>query len=80
VKELVTFYKSPLGSKLVHEMPLVSAESFQAGRQWGSALGPKVQSRLRTRLKQENIDVPAPAIQAPAPQTPAPQAPAPANK
>lgn len=75
VKALVTFYMSPLGSKLVHEMPLVSAESFQAGRQWGTALGAKVDSRLRARLKQENIDVPAPAI-----QTPAPQAPAPANK
>jgi hypothetical protein len=79
VKELVAFYKSPLGSKLLQEMPLVAGESFQAGRQWGSALGPKVDSRWRARLKQENIDVPAPAAQAPVPKAPAPQPP-PANK
>jgi hypothetical protein len=72
VTALVTFYKSPLGSKLVHEMPLVLGESFQAGRQWNAALGPKVDSRWRARLKQENIDVPEPATQTPAPQTPAP--------
>jgi hypothetical protein len=79
VTALVTFYKSPLGSKWVHEIPLVLAESFQAGRQWNTALGAKADSRWRARLKQENIDLPAPATQAPAPQTPAPQAP-PANK
>jgi uncharacterized protein len=75
VTALVAFYQSPLGSKLVHEMPLVLAESFQAGRQWNTALGPKVDSRLRARLKQENIDLPAPGT-----QTPAPQSPVPANK
>ena len=72
VTALVTFYRSPLGSKWVHEIPLVLAESLQAGMQWSTGLGPKVDSRLRARLKQENIDLPASATQAPPPQGPAP--------
>jgi uncharacterized protein len=87
VKDLVTFYKSPLGNKLYKEMPLVLRESLQAGQQWGNTLGPKIDSRLRARLKDEGVEIaaptsPSPPAQGPAPATPSSpaQTPAPAKK
>jgi hypothetical protein len=35
VEGLIKFYKSPLGQKLVAQMPATMAEAAQAGQQWG---------------------------------------------
>jgi hypothetical protein len=37
--ELVAFYRSPLGQRLVKATPAITRESMEAGRQWGIKLG-----------------------------------------
>ncbi|EIM01444.1 hypothetical protein UUC_11454 [Rhodanobacter denitrificans] len=45
VDGLLKFYRSPLGQKVLTEMPASVAEAVQAGRQWG-------QERTRTMLQE----------------------------
>jgi hypothetical protein len=47
IKELIAFYQSPLGVKLIQKMPAITQESFQAGQQWGQKLGERVMEKLQ---------------------------------
>jgi hypothetical protein len=47
VKELIKFYESPVGRKLVKVQPKVMGESMQAGQKWGAAIAEKVMRRLK---------------------------------
>jgi hypothetical protein len=38
VKELINFYESPIGKKLVTKTPLLTQESMQFSQQWGMNL------------------------------------------
>ncbi len=49
VTELLKFYKSPIGQKVIQKLPLITQDSYQAGAQWGKALGEKVISRLKEK-------------------------------
>jgi uncharacterized protein len=48
LRDLISFYKSPIGQKMVSEMPAVMQESMQAGRQWGGRLGASVATQLKS--------------------------------
>ena len=39
IKELIRFYETPIGQKLVKELPAVTAELQQAGSAWGEDVG-----------------------------------------
>jgi uncharacterized protein len=49
VKELIKFYKSPIGQKLVREQPQMMRESMIVGQQWGFQLGQKIARRLKEK-------------------------------
>ena len=38
IKQLVAFYESPIGKKMVATQPLIVQESQVAGQQWGATL------------------------------------------
>jgi hypothetical protein len=57
IKGLMRFYASPLGQKTIQAMPLLMNESMQVGQQWGQALGPEIQTRIRARLKKEGFEL-----------------------
>lgn len=44
---LLDFYGSPLGRKMLEEMPGIMTESMEAGKKWGRDLAGKVIERLR---------------------------------
>ncbi len=46
VKQLIAFYTSPLGLKLVDGTTKISKESMQVAQQWGMSLAGKIQSYL----------------------------------
>lgn len=48
IKELIVFYQSPIGKKLVEKLPVISRESYSIGEAWGKALGEKVIAKLKT--------------------------------
>ncbi len=47
VKELIAFYKTPIGKKMVEKLPVISQESYGIGEAWGKALGEKVSNKLK---------------------------------
>lgn len=44
--QLITFYESPLGKKVVQTLPGIMQESMRAGEEWGKQIGEKVVKRL----------------------------------
>jgi hypothetical protein len=53
IRQLIAFYESPIGRRLVAEQPLIIQESFAAGMQRGREL----MDRIRERLKQKGYSV-----------------------
>src|SRR5574341_19648 len=47
ITELIKFYQSPLGVKLIQKLPAITQESFQAGQEWGEKLGERVIEKLQ---------------------------------
>jgi len=50
LKDLVTFYRSPTGKKLVTELPQVLEESFAKAREWGNKIQEQVTARIREEM------------------------------
>lgn len=50
IKEIVAFYKTPVGQKLSKEMPAITQQAMVKGREWGEVLTPKIQVRILKRL------------------------------
>jgi uncharacterized protein len=65
---LLKFYRSPLGQKVISEMPATMAEGMQIGQQWGKQ---RAQAMLVDLQKQGTVDA-----QGRCPATPAATAPA----
>lgn len=59
IKDLLAFYQTATGRKIVGVMPKVVSESFAAGQDWGKSLAPEIQRRVLATLKREGIEVPA---------------------
>jgi uncharacterized protein len=53
LRQLIAFYQSPIGQKMITESPAVLQESMEAGRQWGMKLG----TSIATQLKNEGVQV-----------------------
>jgi hypothetical protein len=56
INELITFYKTPVGKKVITVMPQLTQESMHAGQVWGQSLGPIIQKRLAKRFEEEGIE------------------------
>jgi len=46
IKELLQFYESPVGKKLISVQPQIFRESYIKGQEWGKVLGEKVMKKL----------------------------------
>lgn len=58
IKELIRFYKSPLGQKTISVMPQAMQQINQIALQRGQAVGATVSERIRARCKAEGVQVP----------------------
>ena len=47
VKDIIRFYETPSGQKLIATMPQITQESMDVGRTWGRELGERVARKLR---------------------------------
>lgn len=45
----IEFYRTPVGQSILRKMPVVMAESMQAGQQWGMELARKAMEELEAR-------------------------------
>jgi hypothetical protein len=53
LKDLATFYKSPLGKKLVQEQPTVADLSLKFAQNWANTLSDEVVAKMRDELKKK---------------------------
>jgi hypothetical protein len=53
LKELVTFFSSALGKKMVTEEPQALDETFQFIQQWSQTVGEQVMNRFRAEMKKK---------------------------
>ena len=51
LKEIVAFYKTPIGQKVTKELPTITQESMVASQQWAMSLTPKLNERITKRLQ-----------------------------
>jgi hypothetical protein len=53
LKELATFFKSPLGKKMLTQEPQVLDETFNFVQQWGPRVAEEVMNRFRAEMKKK---------------------------
>jgi hypothetical protein len=53
LKDVVAFYKSPAGKKMLTQEPLVLDETFGFVQQWQGRIGEDVMSRFRVEMKKK---------------------------
>jgi hypothetical protein len=49
IRQLITFYNTPVGKKLVENLPAITQESMSIGMEWGKQIAGKVLERLRQK-------------------------------
>ena len=47
IKDLITFYESPIGKRFIEETPGITRDSMAAGQEWGMRLGLKIMEELK---------------------------------
>lgn len=57
IKQLLTFYKSPLGQKMIAQTPRIMQEGMAIGQGWGRRIGQRVVERIRRAAKQKGYDL-----------------------
>jgi hypothetical protein len=48
LRQLIAFNQTPVGQKMIAEMPAVMQESSQAGQQWGRKIGASIAAQLQS--------------------------------
>jgi hypothetical protein len=53
IKQLIVFYETPLGHKVLTQMPVLMQQSATLGQKWGERVGARVAERIRAAAKQK---------------------------
>jgi hypothetical protein len=56
LKELLKFYSSPLGKKVIDVSPVILQEVLAAGEEWQKSLAPELVKRVEQRLLRESVN------------------------
>ena len=54
LRELKQFYETPLGAKLIAQMPGITQQSMLAGRQWGQEIAREVFTKARDEFQKKS--------------------------
>ncbi len=74
ISQLVAFYKTPLGKKMIAVLPDLTMESTQIGQKWGQELGEELYRRfLERKAKKEDEEGQETIVAPPPPPPPAPR-------
>jgi len=57
MKDLIAFYKSPLGQKVLKEEPLAVEDGLKRAQEWTNELSDQVMARLRAEMKKKGYDL-----------------------
>jgi hypothetical protein len=57
LRDVLAFYKSPLGKKVITEEPTILDKSVQNAETWASKLGDEVMAKFRAEMKKKGHDL-----------------------
>jgi hypothetical protein len=57
IRDLLAFYETPLGKKIIRVMPQVMQESIHEGEKLAKSFGPEIDQRIRMALKREGVQL-----------------------
>jgi len=57
IKQLLEFYRSPLGQKVIAQMPSILQQSFALGKVWGERISQRVVTGIRQRAKAKGYEL-----------------------
>jgi uncharacterized protein len=57
LKDLLAFYQSPLGRKMLAEEPKAIVEMADYARKWGESITPDIMTKMRAELKKRGHDM-----------------------
>jgi hypothetical protein len=57
LKQILTYYQSPLGQKMIVEEPKILDESLQQANGWADKLSGDVMNRMRAEMKKRGHDI-----------------------
>jgi hypothetical protein len=57
IRQLLAFYQSPLGRKMIDRTPQITQQSIAVGSAWGQSAGERVAERIRVSAKQKGYDL-----------------------
>jgi uncharacterized protein len=57
LKDVLAFYKSPLGKKIINEEPKILDDGFQRIQQWTNKFSEEVMGRMRAEMKKKGYDL-----------------------
>jgi hypothetical protein len=55
IRDLIRFYQTPVGQKIIRETPALQQESLAAGQRWGN----QIVARLLNRLREKGYQIPS---------------------
>lgn len=58
IRQLIAFYQTPLGTKLIEKLPAITQESMTIGMKWGEEIAAKAMAKLEARKKKEEQEEP----------------------
>lgn len=53
IKQLIAFYNTPIGKKLIALQPQIMQESMAAGQKWGAKIGQRAMKKIQDRKKKQ---------------------------
>lgn len=56
LREMLAFFKTPVGAKLAAELPSIAQESMRIGMVWGRNIGKELESEVRLELRKRGIN------------------------
>jgi uncharacterized protein len=60
IGDMVKFYQSPVGKKLLANQAKVNGETMQTAMKWADSMGADLDQRMEAALKKENLKLPDP--------------------
>ena len=60
IVDLLNFYNTSTGKKMIDKMPVILQESMEIGRKWGIELAQKIEEEISVSTKSENTSPPPP--------------------
>jgi hypothetical protein len=57
LKDALTFYKTPLGKKLIEQEPKILDQTMKDAQAWGDQLSQEVMNRIRAEMKKKGHDL-----------------------